>query len=1218
LAVVVVALAHESAVLDEATDLIQETALATAGAKTGAKVGAKVAETVAVANKAGAKAGAKVSDKVGDKSKAEATVTIGTHTLNAAKVSMARSRLRKITMKLGVRHPVFLGEAAGLQDFASENAKYVKKGYIKLKDVLKKIDEFEGELWTEKENAVNTREELYMERTARDANFISDTDDRNKVIADTAKTMDTDKTQIGTWKTEIATLLGEENTRANDISASLGRVAGYYAAHWEAAETRHVVRNVLMQALWLVCTGFRSFRHTEYCTNLRRQPDYDEMEDLDATGRRLWECEKDTDGTASCTGVNADKLLEDVKGSDTFGNTMQPVWEQQKLADAEAGSVNTFDGDVDMEKGFVNNKAPWGVDPASGATGDTNGDGAPAEEELGESNKDGDTAKDGTHLMTSQEMSARLAFLLENTQVPERIQAPLTALIQAFDSDDAAVQGGLVEALVNLDTEEGESQSSDDHKYYKDMIYERQFMWDNVNTALNRKETQIERTGKIDDLVGSMRTNMDDEIAAHKSWRDHVASIDTAVDNSEDDIIQQEALIDACNEELTNVMRLNSLLRFLVVGDEAKCEGACVGKCDDPVRGTWTWRNRGQKQNENDSDDVALAGPAECEDMTGQDVVCDYRGSYPGDAANPLQPTRAAQISYKKPKYGHLTAPADLHVLAFCACEFSFFASDNSEVDCDLTMCPGFGKILYPGTNNALEFEGNPLWVTSIGGQVDATFDTATGRITQYEADAVCSGRPLEPFGVCNTVATDTHDAGTCSGCRDTVTGDPGTTEYWTELDGEAKKIKDDCRRSMPYSGTAGKCEMWTVPKVSVGADGYSFTWASAAPTELCSGKGLPKKDTRGQSTGTCVCNAVILDGERSYGFACEYRKCATKDDWYEGESAAVCYGRGTCTTLQDTLHSLGSCQCDDYSYGPECDQRRCQGYNPADAIASMTLEGEECGVGLGTCNQLAGRCQCAAGTSCGIPGKNNECPGACVYNKCQSDCQGADSDGGDKGKCDRYSGYCMCAPSKVLNGPDCQEPCRIDDAVSQANRNGQGPGVFYWGYSFDRWGWSLCGEGMLMKGLGVDKIGTMDALYNIELGYCAKPGENNMVLDRAIEKYRCYHENWWKKFDTRGGKFCRRNYFLAGLFRSHCNSLYCIEMAKCCNVKRSIWTDCKWTTNDMWNTEAKGRLLVDTTDSFAVGFFRTGTHTLSGLTHIRQCVPIWWGQIVSYKTRFD
>merc|ERR1711988_709147 len=118
-------------------------------------------------------------------------------------------------------------------------------------------------------------------------------------------------------------------------------------------------------------------------------------------------------------------------------------------------------------------------------------------------------------------------------------------------------------------------------------------------------------------------------------------------------------------------------------------------------------------------------------------------------------------------------------------------------------------------------------------------------------------------------------------------------------------------------------------------------------------------------------------------------------------------------------------------------------------------------------------------------------------------------------------------------------------------------------------------------------------------------------------------------KFDTRGGKFCRRNYFLAGLFRSHCNSLYCIEMAKCCSVKRSIWTDCKWNSKSDWNqdkTASKAPFFgpslkvndagADSPQAFAVGFFRNALHTLSGITHIRQCTPIWWGQIVSYKTR--
>lgn len=277
-----------------------------------------------------------------------------------------------------------------------------------------------------------------------------------------------------------------------------------------------------------------------------------------------------------------------------------------------------------------------------------------------------------------------------------------------------------------------------------------------------------------------------------------------------------------------------------------------------------------------------------------------------------------------------------------------------------------------------------------------------------------------------------------------------------------------------------------------------------------------------------------------------------------------------------------------------------------------MGTNGEECGVGLGKCDVTTGKCECATGTSCGIVGRDANCPGACIYNKCQSNCQGENTDGGNGefGKCDRYSGYCMCSPDKVLNGPDCEYPIRLENKKMM------------WGDSFDRWGWSICAQGYLMYGIQADKQGTKDALFNIQAGLCGKPGENNMLIDRAVEAHRCYHENWWKKFDTRGGKFCRRNYFLAGLFRSHCNSLYCIEMAKCCNVKRSIWTDCAWTNKAGWNDRADGTMEVERRnthdDAFAVGFFRTAQHTLTGLTYIRQCVPIWWGQIVSYKTRFD
>merc|ERR1719380_580148 len=162
------------------------------------------------------------------------------------------------------------------------------------------------------------------------------------------------------------------------------------------------------------------------------------------------------------------------------------------------------------------------------------------------------------------------------------------------------------------------------------------------------------------------------------------------------------------------------------------------------------------------------------------------------------------------------------------------------------------------------------------------------------------------------------------------------------------------------------------------------------------------------------------------------------------------------------------------------------------------------------------------------------------------------------------------------------------------------------WTESMDKWGWSTCSDGYLLVGLKTDLSGSMDALFNLDVGVCQRPFEANTPIVRAVENYRCYHENWWKKFDTRGGKFCRRNYFVAGLFRSHCNSLYCLEMAKCCQVKRSIWTRCQWSAIDQ-NKLQSGRATAEVqgTKAFIGGFYRGKMHTLGGLKYFYQCEPM-------------
>jgi hypothetical protein len=155
-----------------------------------------------------------------------------------------------------------------------------------------------------------------------------------------------------------------------------------------------------------------------------------------------------------------------------------------------------------------------------------------------------------------------------------------------------------------------------------------------------------------------------------------------------------------------------------------------------------------------------------------------------------------------------------------------------------------------------------------------------------------------------------------------------------------------------------------------------------------------------------------------------------------------------------------------------------------------------------------------------------------------------------------------------------------------------------------DKWGWSVCKKGFLLTGIGSDGRG--DALYNLDRGRCEKPCEGSSR--EAIGISHCYHENWWKKFDSKGGKFCRRNYFVAGLFRSHCNSLYCLEMAKCCQVKRSLWTKCSWTEISSSFAKRRSMSTVAGNIGFIAGFYRGSSHTLAGFKYFRQCEPIFYG----------
>merc|ERR1711981_1003291 len=486
-----VTLAHESANLDESTDLVQEAA----GLDTGmtAKTGIKVENAA--------------KTKVGGQNKARATVMIGTHELDAEEVEMAKSHLQKITMKLGARHPIFLGESAQIADFtqAGTEARYVKGGYAKLTTILKKVDEFNAELEQEKKTAVKNREALYDGCDGGAAKFNKDSKKRTADVKALQEKQKERYTSIQAKQAHIANLLVQETTKAAELKTDTEAVDKEYKAYWTATEDRHQVRNVLMQALWLVCTGFATFRHTEYCTNIRQQPDFDEPAIKQPTAEAMTL----NDGPS--------KLAKIIKHSTTFGQTMQPVWEQQKVAD----------------RSTVNSQAPWGVDPA-GMSARVGG-----EEELGESNESQD--------MTNEEMSSRLSFLLESSAVPERIASPINAFIQALDSNDVAVQGGLVAALVDMDTQEGQSQSTLDYQWYSTIIAKRKIMYNTLKSAQALKHEgrhTFEGSKGIEDLQAEMKKAQEQEAKDAAQFIRDAKTHKGANLNCNANIVEVEALIE--------------------------------------------------------------------------------------------------------------------------------------------------------------------------------------------------------------------------------------------------------------------------------------------------------------------------------------------------------------------------------------------------------------------------------------------------------------------------------------------------------------------------------------------------------------------------------------------------------------------------------------------------------------------------------------------------
>merc|ERR1711959_299035 len=1034
---------------------------------------------------------AKEGIQLGEKEGAKDTLTIWGKEVSMQKVQLAKKQLHHVMKHISAKRPQLLSSISTIQELTDHpellGEGKLNGGYKKLRKVLWKIDQLEQELfdewemlrqqyeaakkrcddaWNASEDKLNADIERYetMKREVREH--------RNGIEEDKAHIKASENKEVGVWAARLED--SKEETTAG------------YDKYWIESDDRAAVRNILMQAVWLVCYGFRKFRHDEFCETLRKEPDFAET------------------GIANGEAKGA-KWEGNAKTSYAFSETMEEVWKQQKAADAHA--VNREDGDPDMEKGFVNNRAPWGVDPPAEET-------SLIQEATGVDAND--VQADGT--MSNQALASRLDFLVQSSSMPEKASAPIMDLIEALQEDDGD-DGEREEATSKKEKKLGESGSDDEgetpwwkkqwSKFDKDDKKKKTLVMIMVDIEKEQGTLQHEadlewmatikltRDAQMEDNLGLnqetvIQNDYGESIKNHNAEINSISKVDIALKKSIDDLttamhdemeICQVEWMDidvqreANEEEQVNIKRLNSLLRFLALGDVPVCEemsGEDKPCNEERDRGTCTWWTRGMSEGGSGTSDE-------------------------GDRA-------------------------------FCACEFGFYGEN-----CEKIKCPGIGKVMYKDTD--------PGVCSNRGGKCD----------DDYCDDNGCDA-----------------DKGQCTECMYKYHG---------------------------YGAKVSKCQFKYCPMAhssqeggdASAAEGYLLPTNEEELAKQCSQHGQCDK-----RSGKCACDADF------WGDHCGWKKCPgavseggnSVEAKFAGWSASACHGRGECLTREVDGELEGFCKCNEnHNYGKACEWHKCgDGGN-----------GVEC-QGRGTCKKENGMCMCDApfhGARCeGGEGSKKQCF-SCSYKSCIGDC-------GDNGSCNKIAGECTCNAQEgtFYNGALCKAPCRMLEYVSD------------WTRSMDKWGWSTCKEDFLLTGIKRDGAG--DALYNLAYGKCARPCEGTASSQKALRLEHCYHENWWKKFDFAGGKFCRKNYFIAGLFRSHCNSLYCLEMAKCCQVQRSLWNQCKWVAissqfSDKNCKEENGRIEcswaeIEDSKSFVAGFYRTQQHTLDGLTYIRKCEPYFFG----------
>jgi len=377
-----------------------------------------------------------------------------------------------------------------------------------------------------------------------------------------------------------------------------------------------------------------------------------------------------------------------------------------------------------------------------------------------------------------------------------------------------------------------------------------------------------------------------------------------------------------------------------------------------------------------------------------------------------------------------------------------------------------------------------------------------------------------------------------------------------------------------------------------------------------CSKRGSCDRDT-----GLCTCGSEYYHGPK---MACDYKYSPpSKHDKCEPVCDNQCSGRGRYDPVR------GICNCQTEYFGPGCEEKKCPNSN---GVLYPRSSGNSCN-GRGPCNVDTGKCGCpTVREGCGSQCGSNECKDrskcgspffgeSCEFERCPNDCT-------QRGQCNNQNGACACANDEAGNpffGPSCEFrscPARCSGGGECDRTNGKCvckdgySGIqceetvrcpaknlkndeMNWWTVWDKPGWMVCPKGQLMHGI---KRSLCEGLSCIDSGECGAACEGN---NHIFQLRHCYHDiRWYNSFDTAGISTCLDDYFVAGLFRS-CESLYCLNMAKCCSLKEARWTQCSWSNWATFNGPATARVRDN---QFITGFKRSEGHQLKNIDAAKGC----------------